>query len=126
MTSQVVVVSIPVFLVAVLNIKIIVTLKRNSMKRSVMTSAPDKDDSNITRLLVALVTTFTIFNLPGSVAIFGTVIMGGQQYIDSVPFNIYICITNTLLFANAACNFYLYCAVSRKFREATYALFKCE
>ena len=113
-------------LVAVFNILVLINLKRRSLQRQKMTSSTEGDmNRSITRLIVGMATLFTIFHLPGCLLLVVTAIIGDKMY-ENELFNVISPIRNILLYANAACNFWLYCTVSRKFRQALREPFKCK
>ena len=114
----------PILIVAIFNVLVILTLKRSSKMRSDMTSAEGNNHRSITHLLIGMATVFTICNISSVVMVICLIIFGGQLTFNE-PFTVFTLISNILVIMNAACNFWLYCACSKKFRQALFELLKC-
>ncbi|KAL4233468.1 hypothetical protein ACF0H5_008149 [Mactra antiquata] len=87
------------------------------------------DQTRLTRTLVAVVVTFFICTVPSAFvddpiaySLFGEG-RTWKDYIESPANQMFIHISNLLLFLNSSLNFLLYCSFNKKFRSATKSFF---
>ncbi|XP_053374230.1 probable G-protein coupled receptor B0563.6 [Mercenaria mercenaria] len=123
---------IPISILLITNFILIHALRKAGKERIGLHSNRDeeirKDQTRLTRTLVAIVIVFIVCTFPSAFvedpiaySLFG----GDRTWIDYLksPANqMFIYISNLLVFLNSSLNFVLYCSLNRKFRQATKSL----
>lgn len=125
---------IPILILLVTNSVLIHALHKATKERRALHSnqeqATRRDHIRLTRTLVAVVVVFFVCTFPSAFvedpiaySLFG----GGKtwnEYLRSPANQLFIYISNLLVFLNSSLNFVLYCAFNQKFRQATKTLIK--
>lgn len=108
--------SIPLVILTVLNIRLINALKKLSRRRAEMQSLRQQQDNNVTLVLVVVIIVFTVCQAPALV---------NQILWNTLPDNSRAChgfqfyfrpLSNTLVILNSAVNFFIYLFFNTRFR----------
>ena len=117
----------PVLLVDIFNIIIIVGIRRTIHDRRKLGnnkgSAQAQKENTAMVMLMAVAIVFSICVTPSVFAFMFMAIYGDTLPYRNVTFWAFLHISNILKFSNSAWNFWLYCACSRKFRQALGEIF---
>ena len=115
---------IPFALLITLNTKLIITLKKAQTLRARMTNKTIKQpvaNTNVNLMMVIIITTFLICELPDFVA---GIIGAGEFKVDATTYNYYAGIKESLLVLNSSINFYLYCLFYKRFRKTLVQVYR--
>ncbi|XP_060558222.1 probable G-protein coupled receptor B0563.6 [Ruditapes philippinarum] len=119
---------IPILILLVSNFVLIFAMRKAAKERAALHSNRDaeirKDQTRLTRTLIAVVVVFIVCTFlsafvedPISYSLFGGD-RSWKDYIKSPANQLFIYISNLLVFLNSSLNFVLYCSFNRKFRQA--------
>lgn len=119
---------IPILILLVANFILIYAMQKAVKERVELHSNRDteirKDQTRLTRTLIVVVIVFIVCTFPSafvedpiSYSLFGGD-RSWKEYIKSPANQIFIYISNLLVFLNSSLNFVLYCSFNRKFRQA--------
>lgn len=124
---------IPISILLVTNLVLIRALRKAAKERAALHSNKERESrmeqARLTRTLVAVVVVFIICTFPSAFVEdpIAYSLFGGDRtwndYLRSPGNQLFIYISNLLVFLNSSLNFVLYCAFNRKFRQATKTLF---
>lgn len=120
---------IPCAILILLNSLLFSTLRSANYRRKQMMGAKTSDYSNrITFMLVIVVGLFILVEIPVAVDMIIVIIQftWELQIYKGETNNIVPIMTNFFIFVNAPLNFFIYCGMSRKFRETFKSTFTCK
>ena len=108
---------LPIFILSVLNIRLIKTLRAQKRKRSEMQTQIKRHDNSVTYLLIVIILVFIIAQTPAMVnQILWNVF--SDEYRQCHGFQFYFSrISNALVIANSAVNFPIYFRFNKRFRH---------
>ena len=117
--------SLPLLMLTILNIRLMRALKELSRKRAEMQSARQQQDNNVTLVLIVVIIVFTICQSPAlATQILWNILSdsardcGGFQYYFSR-------ISNLLVIVNSSVNFVIYYSFNTRFRQVLRQLMPC-
>ena len=119
---------IPLGLVIVLNVRLMLELRRAKKSRSNMVDGVSAQENNITKVVVILILTFIVCEAPAgikNIVVFHFVFINDDEDVSSV-FCSSLKITgicNLLVTTNSSVNFAIYCLLRRKFRKELRSIF---
>ncbi|CAG0915443.1 unnamed protein product [Notodromas monacha] len=121
---------LPVTVLGWLNVCIIVAYRRVCSKRKKMTRRPTGEEkhssSDAVRLMFLLGVTSCLFFVCMTPVAVLSIMFSTEMYLDSISFQVFRAVANTLEIVNFAMTFYIYCLFSTEFRQTFLQLFGCE
>ena len=114
---------VPLFMLAVLNLRLLLTLRGARRNRAILTKSSPKTSDAFTVILVAVVTVFIMCALPDFIvrSVITIMTFTGSR-INLILLSYTNVLTNLLLTLNSSINCLIYCLTGRRFRKILYRL----